>query len=253
MVDDRLWTLAEGFIDPQALRASVNALHKRIEAQPLSEALPGLLGATRILFDATGAGVMFVDEGSMLRAVAATDEPGHLLETRQEEAGEGPCVDALVLDRIVASVDLGDDRRWPSLRPILPDHGVRALLGVPVHAGSVAVGSLNVYRNAPHGWDASEIEALETYAKLIERLLETALRAEQATQLAQQLQHALNNRVLIERAVGVLMGRQRIDAVAAFNRLRHAARSSQRKASEIAAEILDQATPGRADDDLDSP
>jgi GAF domain-containing protein len=234
--------VAEGFIDPKALEASVGSLRERIEAQPLTDALQGLLSATRVLFDASGAGVMFVDEGSMLRAIAATDEPGRLLESLQEETGEGPCVDALVLDRIVHSVDLSQDPRWPKLLPDLPEHGVRAVLGVPVHAGSVTVGSLNVYRDAPREWDASEIQALATYAGLMEQLLETALHAEQATQLAEQLQHALDNRVLIERAVGMIMGREGIDAVAAFNRLRHAARSSERKAADVAAEILEGAS-----------
>jgi GAF domain-containing protein len=231
--------VTEGFIDPEALDASVKALGERIGAAPLTDALQALLDATQVLFDASGSGVMFVDEGSMLRAIAATDQPGRLLETRQEETGEGPCVDALVLDRIVHSADLAADERWPKLVPELPDQGVRAVLGVPVHAAGITVGSLNVYRDAPHQWDESEIQALETYAGLIERLLGTALHAEQLTQLAQQLQHALDNRVLIERAVGLVMGRDGTDAVTAFNQLRRAARSSERKALDVAVEVLE--------------
>jgi GAF domain-containing protein len=231
--------LAGGFIDPQGLENSLKALRQRIEAKPLTDGLQALLSATRVLFDASGAGVMFVDEGSMLRAIAATDEPGQLLESLQEATGEGPCVDALVLDRTVHSGDLAQEPRWPRLLPDLPNHGVRAVLGVPVHAGRVTVGSLNVYRDEPHEWDDSETDALETYARLLEQLLESALRAEQVTQLAEQLQHALDNRVLIERAVGMIMGRHGVDAVTAFNRLRHDARSSERRAVEIAKEILE--------------
>jgi GAF domain-containing protein len=231
-----------GFIASTGLEGSLTALRERIDAKPLQEALQAIMDASRVLFEATGAGVMFVDDGSMLRAVAATDEAGYLLESRQEETGEGPCIDALVLDRIVRCADLAVDPRWPKLQPNMPAKGVRAVLGVPIHAASVTVGSLNVYRNAPHDWDDSEIHALETHALLIERLLVSALQAEQLTQLAEQLQHALDNRVLIERAVGVIMGRERIDAVTAFNRLRRTARSSQRRAADVAVEILGQST-----------
>lgn len=227
-----------GFIDPQALERSVGTLRETLEARPLSDALQPLIAATRVLFDAAGAGVMFVDDGSMLRAVAATDEPGRLLELRQEETGEGPCVDALVNNRVVKSQDLSTDPRWPKLTTELSARGVRAVLGVPVHASSVTVGSLNVYRDAPHDWDQSEIVALETYAGLIEALLSSALQAERYSLLAEQLQHALDNRVLIERAVGVIMGRDSVDAVVAFNQIRRAARSSGRKAADIAAEVL---------------
>lgn len=235
-----------GFIDPRGLDASVKALQARIKAKPLQDALQAILDAARSLFAATGAGVMFVDEGSMLRAVAATDAPGYLLESRQEETGEGPCVDALVMDRIVLGEDLATDQRWPKLHPEIPASGVRAILGVPIHAANVTVGSLNVYRDVPHDWGQTEIEALETYAVLVERLLVNALQAEQLSQLAAQLQHALDNRVLIERAVGMIMGREEVDAVTAFDRLRRMARSSERRASEVAAEILEGSPSGTA-------
>lgn len=227
------------FIDPRGLDGSLKAVRAQIDTQPLQEALRAILGATRSLFTATGAGVMFVDDESMLRAVAATDEPGYLLESRQQDTGVGPCVDALVMDRIVHCADLADDPRWPKLQPDVPDSGVRAVLGVPIHAANVTVGSLNVYHDAPHDWGETEIEALETYALLIERLLVNALQAEQLSQLAEQLQHALDNRVLIERAVGMIMGREEVDAVTAFDRLRRMARSSERRAADVAVEILE--------------
>lgn len=204
------------------------------------DALQQILAATRELFGASGAGLMMVDDQSVLSAVAATDEPGRLLEVRQQEIGHGPCVDSLTLDRVVTTADLARDDRWPGLTPELPDRGVRAVLGVPVRADHVPIGSLNVYRDQPGEWDPTEISALEAYSGLIESLLVTALQAHHRGELAEQLQHALNHRVMIERAVGVIMGRHNLGAVAAFNQLRSTARSSERKISDIAAEILDE-------------
>jgi AmiR/NasT family two-component response regulator len=75
---------------------------------------------------------------------------------------------------------------------------------------------------------------------LLEGLLRAALQARERKELAEQLQHALNSRVVIERAVGLLMGRQAIDAVTAFNQLRDNARRERRKVADVAAELLNQ-------------
>jgi GAF domain-containing protein len=226
-----------GFIDPTALDRSLAALRERPTDGGLMAALEQVMAATRQLFDATGAGVMLIDDRSVLAAVAATDQAGRRLEVLQEEVGHGPCVDALTFDRIVTANDLAGDERWPALRE-LPDAGVCAVLGVPLHADHVPVGSLNVYRDRPHEWTDSEVAALTGYSALVEGVLQTALHARQRERLAEQLQHALDHRVVIERAVGVIMGRQNINAVAAFNQLRRQARSAQRAVAEVAAELL---------------
>jgi GAF domain-containing protein len=226
-----------GFIDPTALDRSLTALRERPTDGGLMAALEQVMAATRQLFDATGAGVMLIDDRSVLAAVAATDQAGRRLEVLQEEVGHGPCVDALTFDRIVTANDLAGDERWPALRE-LPDAGVCAVLGVPLHADHVPVGSLNVYRDRPHEWTDSEVAALTGYSALVEGVLQTALHARQRERLAEQLQHALDHRVVIERAVGVIMGRQNINAVAAFNQLRRQARSAQRAVAEVAAELL---------------
>jgi GAF domain-containing protein len=153
----------EGFIDGVALERSLSALRAHGSEGQLIDALQQVLGATCELFAATGAGLMLVDESTALCSVAATDEAGRVLEERQEQVGHGPCVDALVLDQITETSDLGADDRWPQLGPELPRAGVRAVLGVPVRLNGVAVGALNVYRGEPHDWDKSEIAALSSY------------------------------------------------------------------------------------------
>jgi GAF domain-containing protein len=235
----------DGFIDRTALEQSLAALRESPAEGGLMAALKEVMGATRHLFSATGCGVMLIDDSSVLTAFAATDEAGRLLEAHQEEVGHGPCVDALTFDRTVSTRDLATDERWPVLSD-LANAGVRAVLGVPLHADSVTVGSLNVYRDQPHEWTSGEMDALTAYSSLIAGLLQSALHAHQRERLADQLQHALNHRVAIERAVGVIMGRQNINAVEAFNQLRHQARSAQRPVAEIAAELLAE-IPGNPD------
>jgi GAF domain-containing protein len=122
--------------------------------------------------------------------------------------------------------------------PELPELGVRAILGVPIHISSVAVGSLNVYRDRPDTWDDSSTAALVAYASAIESVLASVLLARDRERLAEQLQRALDNRVVIERAVGMAMARLGVDAVTAFNALRMQARSSGRRVVEVAADAV---------------
>jgi AmiR/NasT family two-component response regulator len=79
---------------------------------------------------------------------------------------------------------------------------------------------------------------MTAYAGLVESLLLTSLRAERNERLAAQLQHALEHRVAIERAVGMVMARRNLEAVDAFNLIRNAARSSRRRVAEVADELL---------------
>ena len=228
----------EQLIDNEALDRSLRHLRREASDGELTGALQQVLVATRGLFSAAGAGFMMIDDTSMLRFVAATDEPGRLLESRQQAIGHGPCVDSLTFDRVICTSDLALDDRWPALLPELPEAGVRALLGVPIHADRMPIGALNVYRDRPAEWSDSEIDALQAYGTLIEGLLRTALMAHTRGEMVEQLQHALDHRVVIERAVGALMLRDGTDAVTAFNKLRNAARSSEQKVADVAAELL---------------
>jgi GAF domain-containing protein len=188
---------------------------------------------------------MMIDAESVLSTVAWTDDSGRALEECQQQIGEGPCVDTLTFDHVVATEDLLNDDRWPTLMARLPKCNVRALIGVPVRIGGGAVGALNVYREQPNEWSDGERAALEAYARLVESFLTAGLEAREREELAQQLQHALDHRVPIERAVGVIMARERIDAVAAFNRLRSTARSAGRKVVDVATELLAEVSEGR--------
>jgi signal transduction protein with GAF and PtsI domain len=99
------------------------------------------------------------------------------------------------------------------------------------------VGTLDIYARDPRGWDPSEVAALQAYAGLMASLLSAATTAQVKGRLADQLQAALEHRWLIEQAKGVIMGREQVDAQAAFERLRGAARSSTRRLADVAKDV----------------
>lgn len=242
-------------IDQNALALSLRKLTSRPDSDAdLLSALDLITKACVDLFGVTGSGIMLADEQNMVRYVAASDGPGRILETVESEAGQGPCTEAFVYDRPVPVTDVKAEPRWPDLAAALVPHPVHAVLGVPVRLGAIPVGTIDVYRDRPQPWDEAEQTALVRYSEVVGRTLGAALAAHQARELADQLQYALDYRIIIERGVGYLMARDDVDAVIAFNRLRRAARSTQTKVGDVATRLLEtgqlptdgQARAGRA-------
>jgi GAF domain-containing protein len=228
-------------IDDAALAESLRRLSQpRDDDGSLVSALHVVVTACVDLFGVDGAGVLIADEQDLLVYAAASDGPGRLLEQTEAEAGEGPCTEAFVQGRVVTSSDVtAEADRWPTLASAMADQPVRAVLGTPVLLGGVPVGTLDVYKSRAHDWDDSEQAALVRYAEIIATTLGAALQAHTAGELARQLQYALDYRVVIERAVGYLMAKQSLDAVAAFNALRNAARSRRTKIGVVSEHVLE--------------
>ncbi|MDX6556156.1 MAG: hypothetical protein QOD86_2351 [Miltoncostaeaceae bacterium] len=186
----------------------------------------------------TGAGLMLVDEENVLRYAVASDASARLLEIAQENLAEGPSVDAFLIGRMVETADMVSDGRWPGPRPVAAEQGAAAALGIPTRLNGELIGSLDVFVDEPHDWDERERRALEAVNEVIEGILRDAVAAQRQAQLVAQLQYALDNKLVIERAVGLLMGRHDLDQPEAFSRLRQSARSAGRKVGEVARELL---------------
>lgn len=227
-------------IDPEELRASLEALTTGAADanRDLTTVLEDVVHGAAGIFGVAGSGVMIADQQSVTRYVASSDEPGSMLEKTEAEAVEGPCTEAFVYQAPCDTSDVQADPRWPRLAAAMQGTPVRAVLGVPVRLGAITVGTLDVYRTEVHEWDEQERSALDRYGAVVSNILASTLAAHRSRELSEQLQYALDYRVVIERGVGFLMARDRTDAVTAFNRLRTAARSSQTKIGTVAEELL---------------
>jgi GAF domain-containing protein len=224
-------------IDEEALRSSLERLREAAFDADVIAVLTRTVDAVRSVFGYGGAGIMCITASGYLSYVAASDEAARQLEEAQASAGKGPCYESYVYAREVVSSDLHTDSRWPELRTRLSAQ-VRAVAGIPILLGGSPVGTLNVYRDESVEWDKSDINALAAYSGLIADVLGTALAAQEHSIVAEQLQHALDYRVVIERAVGYLMGTHHLDAITAFDVLRRRARDSRRRVADVATELL---------------
>jgi GAF domain-containing protein len=227
-------------IDPRGLADSLDALTRTERGpEPIEAAVARVIEATRTLFAVDGVGLMLADEELALRYVGATDEAARALERAQAELGTGPCVESFVSSAVTVTADIAHDERWPELAERLVPLGVRAVLGVPSRLAGLPVGTLNVYRTEQYEWDSSDIAAVEAYNAILEDLLGHAVAARHKDLIVEQLQTALDRRVMIERAVGAIMARRGLSAQESFDALRRAARNSRRPVAELAALALD--------------
>lgn len=225
-------------MDADTLAASLRRFGDRAARLPLRDSIQQVIDACVQVFAVTGSGLMIADDQSVLRYAVATEGPAQHLEDVQLETGEGPCVEAFVRDDIVVTEDLATDSRWPEVAARVGPLGIHGMIGVPVYLSGLPVGSLDVYIDKPHTWDRAEQRALRSYADVVGSLLEAAITAHQAGELASQLNYALEHRVPIERGIGYLMARDGLDHADAFNRLRRSARNARRRIGDVAEELL---------------
>ena len=204
----------------------------------LAEVLHEIIGAAVPLLRADGVGLMLADQQGTLRWVTATNEAEQAFEQAERDLGEGPCIDAFTTGQVVWTSDLRADPRWPRLGPAARTNQIRGVLSAPVLLGDQPIGTCNALTNATRGWTEADVGAVRAFAVVLGRLIGSITDARHKTELTVQLQAALNSRVLIEQAKGVLMERQGVDAQHAFELLRRRARSSERKLADVARELI---------------
>ena len=228
-------------IDEQGLDHGLRRLRAtaaETEKEELADALQDVVAATGAVFGVDGATLSLLDEQGSLRWVAASDPAVELVERAQLDLGEGPCLEAVAGDRVVATPDLVGDGRWPRIEAVIRHHRLRAVLAAPIRVDDVPVGSLNLYAREVRQWSEGDLQAIEAYAAVVADLLVSEVHRSDHGDKVGQLEHALLSRVLVEQAKGVLMARLGLGSRPAFERLRRQAREQRRKLDEVAREVV---------------
>ena len=227
---------------PMSAREVRQALHElgdlRFAAGNLDEALRRIVDATHKLFAVDGAGLMLIDPDQLLRNVADSDDRVDDLEELQIEHGEGPCIDAFDDKELVHAADLAAEERWPKFSPAAVGRALRAVLASPIPYNQMAIGVVAVFSAKVRPWSPEGELALIAFTDLAALTIANTMQSEQRGELADQLQRALDARVVIEQAKGVLCAREGLTPGQAFERMRRQARAERRRVVEIAQEIM---------------
>jgi GAF domain-containing protein len=225
--------------DQQALiRAFADYARTLARRYDIGEVLYRLTDQVVEILDVDGAGVSIADHGR-LRFVTATDEDIAQIEERQVDLGQGPCHDAYTSGDRVTSADLSVEARWPDYTGTALRVGCRAVAGIPMLTGEQRVGALNLYVRRPREWPADELDIAQVLADMATGYIINARTLTEADRTTVQLQHALDSRIIVEQAKGVLAERHRITPAAAFERLRRHARHRNTKVHDVARQVID--------------
>src|SRR3984893_5190066 len=226
-------------VTSQDVRHALNDLGRlRFGEMRVEEAMHQIVQTTHSICSVDGAGLMLADAEHHLRNAAVSDDRVRHLEELQVQYHEGPCISAFEEKSLVGAPDLVTDPRWPSFNRAAVDRGVRAVLASPIPYNQDAVGVVAVLSQQARPWSGEAELALLAFTDLAALLIASMLMGEQQTELAAQLQSALNSRAIIEQAKGVLIGRQGLTAHAAYAQLRAQARAERRKLAVVSAEVV---------------
>jgi GAF domain-containing protein len=192
------------------------------------------------VLDVAAAGLMLVAPDGDLRVVASSSEAMRTLELFELQAEEGPCLDCYRTARPVVNQNLATvNGRWPRFAVEALDAGFHSVHALPMRLRGNIIGALNLFRIDLGEMNEADLEMAQAMADVATITILQHRAALEAQDLNDQLNHALNSRVVIEQAKGMVSEREQLDMEQAFKMLRNHARSHNLRLMDVARDIID--------------
>jgi transcriptional regulator with GAF, ATPase, and Fis domain len=192
--------------------------------------------------DISGAGavgLMLTDQQGHLQFMAASNSNGEHLELFQLQNVEGPCLDCFATGQPVVNADLVNATdRWPTFAPRAIELGYGAVHAFPMRLREQTVGALNLFASSGGLFEPSEMRVVQALADVATIAILQEGKISRAEALTEQLQGALNSRIIIEQAKGAMSARAGVAPDEAFELLRQHARSTNTRLVDVAQAVL---------------
>ncbi len=191
------------------------------------------------ILDTAATGILLADSNDQLHVIAASSEQARLLELFQLQTDEGPCTEAFATGKPVTHTDLHSAvERWPRFAPYAIGAGYDSVYAIPLRLRGNIIGALNLFRADAGPLADGDIALAQALADVASITILQAQAATDARRRDEQLQHALDSRIIIEQAKGMLAENANIDMAAAFDHLRTRSRNTNTKLTDLAARIV---------------
>ena len=197
-------------------------------------------GCTEVL-PVEHAGLLVADPIGDLHVVAATSEVTHLIELLQIQNEQGPCLDAYRSGQLVESgpIDGSEAReRWPVLTEAARDAGFGSITALPMRLRDRILGALNLFRIEAEPLSRDDLAVAQAFANIATISILQARASHDAREVIDQLQSALDTRVVIEQAKGYIAQHSQLTMDEAFSRIRVYARSNNLLLRDVASGIV---------------
>jgi GAF domain-containing protein len=223
----------------KVLSAFVEVADTLVDDFDLIDFLHNLADHTAAVSGVSSVGLLLGGENEALHYMAASSAGAKDLELFQLQSSEGPCLDCVRTRQAVIVPDLaaaGD--RWPMFVPRALESGVRSVHAFPLRLRDRVIGALNVFGEGPLPLDHVDVLVIQALADIatIAIIQERALSV--AETLTEQLQGALNSRIIIEQAKGVVAQSRGVEMSRAFDMLRSHARDHHVRLTALAHEVV---------------
>ena len=226
--------------EEQLVEAFVEVADTLVDDFDVIEFLHMVAGRCVQLLDVDAAGLMLADQYGQLHASAASSENARLLELFELQADVGPCMEAFRTGTQVVNADLwANQDRWPRFVEEAKAAGYVSVHALPLRLRASVIGALNLFCTGPAALSESDVRTGQALADVATIGILAQRSVHQSGLLAAQLQQALNSRVAIEQAKGVLAERRGIGVDEAFVLLRRYARDHNLHLSDLARQVAD--------------
>ena len=188
----------------------------------------------------SGAGVMLMSGDIPSGSLCTTNEVSSVIEDLQYTLGEGPCVDAYQLDRVVVEPDLANPTspRWLAFTPRAVEAGARAVFGFPVGSGAARLGALNLYQDQPGPLsDEQHADALVMAEVVAAWVLDAQAEAPPGA-LAEELEEGAELYFVVHNAAGAVSVQLGVSVTEALIRLRAHAFAHERPLRDVAEDVV---------------
>jgi len=221
-------------------RTFVELADTLVEAFDVVDLLTMLVDRCVEVLDVSAGGLMIVAPEGGLHLAASSGEATRVVELFELQSQEGPCLDCFRTGEAVLNEDLTTaDDRWPSFAPVALGAGFRSVHALPMRLRGLVLGALNLFRTDQGAFQPSDVLAAQALADIATIAILQHSATLEAQVVNQQLSTALNSRIVIEQAKGMLAERAGIGMDQAFSQLRSYARNHNQRLIDVAQSFID--------------
>jgi len=191
------------------------------------------------VLDVGAAGLMLAAPDGQLRVMASSSEEMRMLELFEIQAQEGPCLDCHRTGQPLVNQDLATvNGRWPHFAAEALNAGFRFVHALPMRLRGTVIGALNLFHVEPGDMRQADIDVAQAFADVATIAILQHRAAQEAQLINEQLTHALNSRIVIEQAKGMVAERLGLDMEQSFTALRNHARNHNLRLAELADAVI---------------
>ena len=221
------------------IQAFVELSNDLVQSYDMVELLSRLTTSCAHLLDVASAGLLLSDSAGTLHLVAASSERTHHLEVFQLQRDEGPCLDCFRRGEAVIVPDLaGAARRWPQFAAEAAAAGFASVHALPMRLRDTVLGALGLFGEGVGRLDDDDVALAQALVHVASVAVVNEKAASDQMILTEQLQTALESRVVLEQAKGVVAHAGQVDMAVAFAALRGFARAEGRRLTDVSTDVV---------------